>query len=167
MTDYQKYINTLRKCAKEHENDRTFTGHIIVSDLCKDTANLLEELEQQSCEDAVSRAEVIDELNRLGRNAFKDDTDYDNFFAFVDSLPQVTPTKCIATVKFSKEDMQELVNEKMKDIVVERKKGKWIPRKAKYDNAVPVYECSICHKNNGFDDDNFCPNCGAEMEGEE
>ena len=47
MTDYQKYINALRKCAKEHENDRTFTGHIIVSDLCRDTANLLEELEQK------------------------------------------------------------------------------------------------------------------------
>ena len=47
MTDYQKYINALRKCATEHENDRTFTGHIIVSDLCRDTANLLEELEQE------------------------------------------------------------------------------------------------------------------------
>lgn len=43
-------------------------------------------------EDCVSRAEVTDELNRLGRNAFKDDTDYDNFFAFVDSLPPVKPT---------------------------------------------------------------------------
>jgi len=48
MIYYEKYINALRKCAKEHENDRTFTGHIIVSDLCKDTANLLEELEQES-----------------------------------------------------------------------------------------------------------------------
>jgi hypothetical protein len=47
MTDYKKYINALRKCAKEHENDRTFTEHIIVSDLCRDTANLLETLEQQ------------------------------------------------------------------------------------------------------------------------
>ena len=47
MTDYQQYINALRKCAKEHENDRAFTGHIIVSDLCTDTANLLEELEQE------------------------------------------------------------------------------------------------------------------------
>ncbi len=50
MTDYQKYINALRKCAKEHENDRTSTGHIIVSDLCSDTANLLEALEQEPCE---------------------------------------------------------------------------------------------------------------------
>ena len=46
--DYQKYINALRKCAQEHENDRTSTGHVVVSDLCRDTANLLEELEQES-----------------------------------------------------------------------------------------------------------------------
>ncbi|MBP5420857.1 MAG: hypothetical protein J6Y78_00290 [Paludibacteraceae bacterium] len=47
MRDYQKYINALRKCAKEHENDTTYTGHIIISDLCRDTANLLEALEQE------------------------------------------------------------------------------------------------------------------------
>ena len=47
MTDYKKYINALKKCAKEHENDRTSTGHIIVSGLCRDTANLLESLEQE------------------------------------------------------------------------------------------------------------------------
>ena len=57
MTDYKKYINALRKCAKEHENDRTSTGHIIVSDLCKDIAKLLEE--QEPCEDAISRQAVI------------------------------------------------------------------------------------------------------------
>ena len=50
-------------------------------------------LEQEPCEDAVSRAEVIDELNRLGRNAFKDDTDYDRLFAFLDNLLPVTPTQ--------------------------------------------------------------------------
>ena len=47
MTDYKKYINALRKCAKEHDNDRTSFAHIRVSDLCRDTANLLEELEQK------------------------------------------------------------------------------------------------------------------------
>ena len=60
MTDYQRYINALRKCAKEHENDRTSTGHIIISDLCIDTANLLEALEQ----DTVSK-ELWKFLNRL------------------------------------------------------------------------------------------------------
>jgi hypothetical protein len=47
MIDYQKYIGELRKCAKEHENDKTLTGHIIVSDLCRDTADLLEFLERE------------------------------------------------------------------------------------------------------------------------
>jgi hypothetical protein len=58
MTDYKKYINALRKCAKEHEDDRTSFGHIIVSDLCRDTANLLESLEQQTCEDTISKAAI-------------------------------------------------------------------------------------------------------------
>ena len=53
MTDYKKYINALRKCAKEHESDVTFTGHIIVADLCRDTANLLEALEQEPRKDGV------------------------------------------------------------------------------------------------------------------
>lgn len=47
MKDYRKYINALRKCAKEHENDRVFTGHIIVFDLCRDTASLLETMEKE------------------------------------------------------------------------------------------------------------------------
>lgn len=47
MTDYKKFINALRKCAKEHENDITYTSHIVVSALCEDTANLLEQLEQE------------------------------------------------------------------------------------------------------------------------
>ena len=62
MTDYQKYINALRKCAKEHENDTTYTGHIIISDLCRDTANLLEALEQEPCEDAISRKAVLNQI---------------------------------------------------------------------------------------------------------
>lgn len=48
MIDYRKYINALRKCAKEHNNDKTPTFNIIVSDLCRDTANLLEKVEQET-----------------------------------------------------------------------------------------------------------------------
>ena len=55
MKDYKKYINALRKCAKEHENDKMFTGRIIVSDLCRDTANLLEELEQENVLDKIEK----------------------------------------------------------------------------------------------------------------
>ena len=122
-------------------------------------------LEQEPCEDTVSRQEVIDELNRLGRNAFKDDTDYDNFFAFLDSLPSVTPTKCIATVKFSKEDMRELIDEKMKDIVVERKKGHWIMTSDYLTTAygsVDYVKCSCCGEDS-LEEGDYCPNCGCKM----
>ena len=47
MKDYNLYINALRKCAEEHKNDVTSTGHIVVSALCEDTAKLLEELRQE------------------------------------------------------------------------------------------------------------------------
>lgn len=66
MTDYKKYINALRKCANEHENDRTFTGHIIVADLCRDTANLLEELEQEP---------VLDKMDEIITDALDKSTD--------------------------------------------------------------------------------------------
>ena len=48
MSDYREYINALRKCAKEHEKDFTGTGCIRVSDLCNDTAGLLESLETEA-----------------------------------------------------------------------------------------------------------------------
>lgn len=36
-------IIQLRKFAKEHENDKTFTGKVIVSVMCDDVANRLED----------------------------------------------------------------------------------------------------------------------------
>ena len=49
----------------------------------------------------------------------------------------------------------------------ERKTGHWIMH---IDDLFPgdsTQECSICHEEqNTFIDDNYCPNCGAKMEGE-
>lgn len=89
MIDYKKYINALRKCAKEHENDNTFTGHIIVSDLCRDTANLLEELEQESFEDAISRQAVLD----IAKSSRSNWIDNSVLFKRVNELPSVNPQK--------------------------------------------------------------------------
>ena len=76
MIDYQKYINALRKCAKEHENDRTFTGYIIVTDLCRDTANLLEELWKESSRDMEEiKAEISEEIC-LTDNPYTKETKY-------------------------------------------------------------------------------------------
>ena len=70
---------------------------------------------QEHCEDVVSRTEITDELNRLGRNAFKDDTDYDNFFAFLYSLPHVTPTQKWNTTPPTKNTYDILLSSKAED----------------------------------------------------
>ena len=45
----------------------------------------------------------------------------------------------------------------------ERKKGKWI------DGAIPTYAvCSECAYQEGYAyENNYCPNCGADMRGEQ
>ena len=100
-------------------------------------------IEQPTSDDSVSRAEITYELNRLGRNAFKDDTDYDNFFAFVDSLPPVTPT---------------------------HKVGKWIyhfERDDYNDYENEYYECPFCHDLGGDKYYHYCPVCGNKVKGVE
>lgn len=50
-----------------------------------------------------------------------------------------------------------------------RKKGEWKPR----TDVVGFVNCSVCHECNIYDDWadgkkwNFCPNCGADMRGED
>lgn len=86
----------------------------------------IKSLEQEPCEDCVSRKAVVEYI----KNSYSElGYDRENELVVEDilTMPSVKPVACIATVKFSKEDIEELVNEKMKDIVVERKKGEWIP----------------------------------------
>ena len=131
---------------------------------------VLELLEPEPCEDAINRQallnmyECLDEDSRVYAGQVVRD---------VKALPPVTPTKCIATVKFSKEDMQKLVNEKMKDIVVERKKGKWIKEMSLLGWDGCSYQCSECGRSIHLDtevedliDYPYC-HCGAEMKIEE
>ena len=86
ITDHKKYIDALRQCAKEHDYDITFTGHIIVSDLCRDTANLLEELEHEpsrnmeeikevmnSAADAETKCKMISNILRANPHYFEED----------------------------------------------------------------------------------------------
>ena len=50
--------------------------------------------------------------------------------------------------------------------VVERKRGKWTPQFDKWGDYVTTVEGYKCSECGVFDSmkDNFCPNCGAEME---
>lgn len=57
--------------------------------------------------------------------------------------------------------------------VVERKKGKWMPSSLTW--SYYNYDCSVCgcnefrqvDHNGGYKAFNFCPNCGADMRGED
>lgn len=139
---------------------------------CLDMA--IKALEQEPCEDCVSRQQAIELVNEVigGKNELADAI-RDGVEAVLSALPPVTPVAYIAKVSFSKEDMQELIDKKMKDIVAERKKGKWINKshKSTCKITVAVTECSCCGKKIPFNCDEFiyryCPNCGAEMEEEE
>lgn len=57
---YQWHIRKLRQCAEEHKNDKTSIDCIPVSWLCKDTAKLLETLEQEP-----TIYDLIDEIEKL------------------------------------------------------------------------------------------------------
>lgn len=50
---------------------------------------------------------------------------------------------------------------------VERKRGEWIDGREYINSRWKV--CSICHKpaHDSCGGDNFCPNCGADMRGEQ
>ena len=89
-------------------------------------------LEQEPCEDAISRQSMLDYLKYLHGEMPEEE--------FVNALPSVTPA---------------------------RKKGKWI-YSGSYDE-VGILFCSKCKHEIDVSEGYFkyCPNCGAEMEGEE
>jgi rubrerythrin len=52
-------------------------------------------------------------------------------------------------------------------IVPQRKKGMWIEHNPHKWGLGIVFECSECGEKIDCEPSNFCPNCGAEMEGQD
>lgn len=134
----------------------------------EDVTRLLS-LKPVPCGDCVNRQAVLDmmQIRMSGKELYE----------AVYYLPSVTPVSCIAEFRFSKEDMQEIVEEKMKDIMVERKKGKWIIDDEELGRIWHCH-CSNCKKDpqdyiGGTENwwlirlPDYCPNCGIEMQGVE
>jgi len=86
----------------------------------------IKSLEQEPCEDAVSREAVLKEIPRLWNSKCDKDYCMETLRDFVSEMPPVKPVACIAKITFSKEDMQKLVNEKIKEITAEPEE-RWIP----------------------------------------
>lgn len=72
------------------------------------------------CEDAVSRKEVFKMIEQIqDAGGFIDYNTYSEAFDRVDNMSSVRPVSCIAKVTFNKEDMQKIVDEKVKELVLE------------------------------------------------
>ena len=96
-------------------------------------------LEQEPCEDCISRQAVLNEIDRyiekVQSTGAKDD-----FISFselvVKQLPSVTP---------------------------QPKTGHWVEHGVKEGFLIEKYTCSECDYYSGNRTTNFCPNCGAKM----
>ena len=108
-------------------------------------------LEQEPCEDAVSKAGVFEILGNLMSIPYDFDRpitekDVSESMDEIRNLPSVTPT---------------------------RKKGKWINKSQKSGCGITFVasECTCCGKKTLFNCDEliykYCPNCGAKMKSEE
>lgn len=71
-------------------------------------------LEQQPSDDCVSREQAKKEIIQWYRESIGNKpVDIDKPIQIIQDLSPVTPTHCIATVKFSKEDLREICNERI------------------------------------------------------
>ena len=103
-------VRKLMKCAEQH----------------KQLAKWLKELkrlkEQEPCEDAVSRSSLLNKLDDCYKEKIKvaPDNMAEGFMQaekLIKQEPSVKPVACIAKVKFNKEDMQKIVDEKVKEMI--------------------------------------------------
>lgn len=104
----------------------------------------IQALEQQPCEDCISRQAVIDAIN------FEDEW-------LFDAKSHNADTKIAFSAIKSK--ISELPS-----VTPQRPKGKWI--KIEYDVCTFIYKCSKCGMRvvNPY---KYCPNCGSDNGGEE
>ena len=73
---------------------------------------------------------------------------------------------CLET-SYDNQKVEDMLNELPTYSFPDREKGEWIPMYDRWGDIVTTvcgYECSKCGEWNA-DNDNFCPNCGADMRG--
>lgn len=108
MTRAEKVI------CKEFLNDADHTHS------CNEYKLLMDLLEQEPCNNAVSREDVI---KAVDRHTFDTDDGLcldEDITVILEELSPVKPVACIAKVNFSKEDMQEIVDKKVKELEMEK-----------------------------------------------
>jgi len=97
-----------------YENDKCAEEHRQIAEWLKELKKLKK---LACCEDCVSRIDLVNKFEVIDKRYGSDF--YWEVRKIVDSLPSVKPVACIGTVKFNKEDMQELVDDAVKELVLE------------------------------------------------
>ena len=139
---------------REEATMQALQGHIEALNLTIEKQDKdIKALEQEPCEDAVSRQAILKEIPVLWNSNGDKDYCMETLRDFVAELPPVTPSRECG----------------------KQKKGKWIcvhhlENKITYDS----WKCSECQHDFDseeestvdFDKYKYCPNCGAKMERE-
>lgn len=107
---------------RDREEVRTEIGKLL--------AELKKALEQQSIEDSVVEyllKQVSEQemwLSVAGYNAYNADIAFKSIIRSIKNMPPITPTQCIAKFTFDKDELQEIVDKKVKELVLT---PNWIP----------------------------------------
>lgn len=133
--------------------------------------------------DLISRQAAIDAIEQMQmpimRSEFPEEqfvfTGMSEALQAIKDLPSVPPKKvCVAEIKVDGEELQRCVDravERLKEEgQTERKTGKWIHDGYDFPHGNDWIHCSECGKrgiNVPADLTNYCPNCGADMRGEQ
>lgn len=85
--------------------------------------------------------------------------DADELIGFFDSYPD--------HIEFDVEDIKSIINEQDAADVRENVRGEWqkVDEQPYFRKHFHKVCCSVCRKQ-GYDYWNFCPNCGADMRGD-
>ena len=128
-----------------------YEGHITDEQYKKyiRTLDRYKALEQQPCEDAISRDAVIEGIEELKRIPWVLSTRSRGYEYLITETLDVVKDLCVKQLPS-----------------VTRQTGEWISRETD-GQRFPFwgrYKCSVCGECSGNTD--FCPNCGADMRGE-
>lgn len=123
---------------------------------------ILKALEQEPCEDCISREAVDEYITNLLSGYLYDEerTRLEDLSAFVWELPSVIPKYTDEEIDKAQAVEQAYVD-KMVELAVEETKrptGKWID----IGDEGLVFKCSLCGMKTTIES-HYCPNCGAKM----
>lgn len=152
--------------------------------------DVLKALEQQSCDDYISRAKLLSRIDAERKHLLDLNMDgaehviVHHARRIIEDMPSVTPQQpceeenpnCTECRYYDKEKHHcprfcKVIENTMAEITSEqeRPKGKWSRPSVVAMPYSFAYECPICRQWGNIQTfkPNYCPNCGADMRGEE